>query len=213
MTQKSLLACGIVTMLWYVAMTALVPIQYPGYDSASQTISELSAIDAPTRSLWQMLGICYSLLFIAFGLGVWFSAKGHRALRVVSAVILFDSIIGFFWPSMHRREVIAAGGGTLTDTLHLVWGGVHLLLMLVMIGFGASVYGKGFRIFSVAIVLVFFVFGILTSIDSRGIAAGTPTPYVGIWERINIGAYMAWVIVFAMKLIKREGSLSYSHAM
>jgi hypothetical protein len=105
---------------------------------------------------------------------------------------------------MHQREIIAGGGGTLTDTLHVVWAFVHLILMLLMIGFGASVFGKSFRIFSVLIVLVFMVFGILTAIDSPGVNANLPTPYIGIWERINIGAYMIWVILFALKLLKRN---------
>jgi hypothetical protein len=195
-----------------MAMNILVPLQDPGYNSASQTVSELSAINAPTRTLWFVLGIFYSLFFIAFGIGIWLSAKGNRTLRIVAAVILFDAVLGFFWPPMHQREILAGGGGTLTDTLHLVWAFVHLILMLLMIGFGASVFGKGFRIFSVIIILIFLVFGILTTIDSPGVNANLPTPYIGIWERINICAYMVWVIVFALKLLKRNNKLlSYSH--
>lgn len=204
MGRKSLLVCGILAMLWYVAINILVPLQYPGYDSASYTVSELSAIDAPTRSLWFILCIFYSLLFIAFGAGIWLSANGNRKLQIVAVVIIFDSVLGFFWPPMHQRQIIATGGGTLTDTLHLAWAFVHLTMMLLMIGFGAAAFDKNFRIFSVFIVLIFFVFGILTSIESRGIEAGLPTPYVGIWERINIGAYMLWVIVFANLLLKRR---------
>jgi hypothetical protein len=201
MARKGLLICGILAMLWYVAMNIFVPMHYPGYEIASQTVSELSAIDAPTRPLWSVTGILYTLLFVAFGLGIWLSARGSRALRVVALVIIFDSVWGFFWPPMHRREVIAAGGGTLTDTLHIVWAFVHLVLMLLMIFFGASVFGKSFRYFSGAVVLIFMVFGALTTIESRGIEANLPTPQVGIWERINIGAYMIWVIVFAIELI------------
>ena len=204
MARKSLLICGIVAMLWYVAMNIIVPMQYPGYNNASQTISELSAIDAPTRTLWFVLAIFYSLLFIAFGLGTWLSANGNGKLRLVAAVILIDAVFGFFWPPMHRREVLAAGGGTVTDTLHIVWTFVHLVLLLLMIGFGASVMGKGFRIFSILIVVVFFVFGILTAMESRGFEANLPTPYVGIWERINIGAYMVWIVVFTIMLLKRN---------
>lgn len=209
MLRKGLLGCGILAMLWYVAMNIFVPMHYPGYDIASQTVSELSAIDAPTRELWAVPGIFYSLLFIAFGIGVWLSANGNRYLQIVSAVVIFDALIGFFWPPMHRREVIAAGGGTLTDTLHIVWAFVHLALMLLMIGYGASVFGKSFRILSVMIVLIFLLFGMLTTIESRGLAANLPTPHVGIWERINIGAYMVWIIVFALMLMRRN--IRYGH--
>jgi len=204
MIRKSLLICGILSMLWYVAINVIVPIRYPGYDIASQTVSELSAIDAPTRPFWFVLCIFYSLLFIAFGLGIWLSANKNRKLRFVAAVVLFDAIFGLFWPPMHQREVIAAGGGTLTDTLHLVWAFVHLALMLLMIGFGAASFRKNFRIFSVFIVLIFLVFGLLTAKESPGIQANLPTPHLGIWERINIGAYMLWVIVFAIMLLRRN---------
>ena len=204
MVRTGLLVCGILSMLWYVAINIIVPMQYPGYDVVSQTVSELSAIDAPTRTFWFVLCVFYSLLFIAFGSGIWLSANGNPKLRFVAVVIVVDAVFGFFWPPMHRREIIAAGGGTLTDTLHLVWAFVHLILMLLMIGFGAAALGKGFRIFSVVIVLAFLVFGTLTSIESRGIEANLPTPYVGIWERINIGAYMLWVIVFAIILLRKN---------
>jgi len=191
-------------MLWYVFMNSIVPPRYPGYDIASQTVSELSAIDAPTREYWFVLAIVYSLLFMAFGVGLWLSAKGNRKIRLVAAFILFDAVIGFFWPPMHRREVIAAGGGSSTDILHLAWAFVHLALMLLMIGFGAALFGKAFRIFSLAIVLIFVIFGILTTRDSSGLQANLPTPYLGIWERINIGAYMLWIIVFSVLMIKRK---------
>lgn len=140
MKNKTLLLCGIIAMFWYVAMNIVVPMYYPGYDIASYTISELSAIDAPSRTLWVIVAIAYSVLFMAFGFGVCRSSKGNRALRIAGAVIILDGLIGLFWPPMHRREVIAAGGGSMTDTLHLVWAFVHLMLMLLMIGFGAYAY-------------------------------------------------------------------------
>lgn len=208
MVRKSLLVCGILSMLWYVAINIIVPMQYPGYDGASQTVSELSAIDTPTRTLWLVLCLFYSLFFIAFGAGIWLSGKGDQKLRLVAAVIIFDAVFGCFWPPMHQREVIAAGGGTLTDTLHLVWAFVHLVLMLLMIGFGAAALGKSFRVFSVAVVVIFFVFGILTTKESIGIEAGLPTPHAGTWERINIGAYMFWVIVFAILLMRRNDKMA-----
>jgi hypothetical protein len=49
--------------------------QFEGYSSVSRTISELSAIGAPSRPLWLVLGPAYEMLVIAFGLGVWLSAE------------------------------------------------------------------------------------------------------------------------------------------
>ncbi len=126
----------------------------------------------------------------------------------IGDLVLFDAFIGLFWPPIHQRAIIAAGASTLTDTLHLVWAFVHLILMLLMIGFGASVFGKDFRIFSGAIVIIFLVFGFLTTLESPGIEANLPTPRIGIWERINIAAYMLWIVVFVSLLFKRNRSVA-----
>ena len=204
MARKILLTCGILAMLWYIVVNIIIPPLYPGYEIRSQTVSELSAIDAPTQALWFWLCLPYTPLFIAFGFGIWLSANGNRKLQIVAATIIFDAILGLFWPPMNRREVLAAGGGTISDTLHLVWAFIHLALMLLMIGFGAAAFNRSFRLFSATIVLIFIVFGILTTMESDELAANLPTPYLGIWERINMAAYMLWVIVFAIKLLKRN---------
>ena len=212
MARKNLLISGLFAMLWYVAINIFVPMQYSGYDIATQTISELSAVHAPTRSLWVVLCIFYSLLFMAFGIGILLTSNGDRKLRFVAGVIIMDAVIGIFWPPMHQRVVLAAGGGSLTDTLHIVWTFIHLVLVLLMIGFGAAAFGKAFRIFSFGIVLIFIVFGILTANESPGLDAGLPTPYIGIWERINIGAYLVWIIVFAILLLIRDKTSIATHA-
>jgi hypothetical protein len=119
--RKILLICGMLSSLLYMAINIIVPLYYPGYNVVSQTVSELSAIDAPTRQLWVLLCTFYSLLVIAFGWGVWLSAAGSRQLRIAGAIMLFYGVSGFFWPPMHQREVLAAGGETLTDTMHIIY--------------------------------------------------------------------------------------------
>ena len=67
MARKVLLICGIMSSLLYVAMNIVPAVRWEDYSSASQTVSELSAIGAPARPLWILLAIPYSLLVIAFG--------------------------------------------------------------------------------------------------------------------------------------------------
>ena len=208
--KKLLLISGILSIMWYVVVNIIVPFYYPGYNIASQTVSELSAIDAPSRSLWIILCIPFSLLVAAFGFGVWLSTNNNKKLLVAAAVIIFDAIFGFFWPPMHQRQLISAGGGTLTDDLHLAWTFIHLVFVLLMIGFGAAALDKRFRIYSIATVIVFIVFGTLTALESPGIEAGTSTPHIGIWERINMGAYMLWVVVFAIVLLRMQKITKYN---
>ena len=117
MVRKLSLICGILSSLLYVAMNVFVAMQWEGYSSASQTVSELSAIGAPTRSLWVLLGMAYTLLVSAFGWGVWASARRNRALRVVGGLMVAYGFIGLAWPfaPMHLRGAEL----TLTDTMHL----------------------------------------------------------------------------------------------
>src|SRR5262245_63446795 len=200
--RKLLLACGVLSSLWYVVMNVIVPLQWPDYSSWSRTVSELSAIGSPTRTLWNQLALFYALLLVAFGFGVRRSASHNRALRAVGSLLIADGLIDLAWPPMHQRSVLAAGGGTLTDTLHLVWSGATVLLMLLAIGLGSAAFGKRFRVYSIATAIVLVVCGAVTGLDAPEIGANLPTPWVGMWERINIGAFMLWVIVLAVVLLR-----------
>jgi Protein of unknown function (DUF998) len=197
--RTSLLLCGVLAPALYVAMLVVVPMGWEGYSSASQTVSELSAIGAPTRPLWVALGIGYALLTTAFGLGVLASSGRSRALRAAGGVLIAQSLVSLLWPPMHLRGTEL----TLTDAMHIAFAMAWLLLMLLAIGFGAAAFGRRFRLYSGATVAVFVVFGALTVPDGARIAANLPTPWVGVWERINIGASLLWLVVFAATLLRR----------
>jgi hypothetical protein len=81
--RNILLVCGVLSSFVYAAMLVFVAMQWESYSSISQTVSELSALGAPTRQLWVRIAICYTLLVIAFGWGVWKSPGRIRALRIV----------------------------------------------------------------------------------------------------------------------------------
>jgi hypothetical protein len=129
----------------------------------------------------------------------------------VAGLLLAYGIFNFWWPPMHQREVIAAGGGTVTDQLHLVWAGVAVLFMFLFIAFGAAAFGKRFRLYSIGTILVLLFFGALTFPSTDAIATGQPTPWVGVWERVNIFMYLQWIAVLAVVLI-REAQPAYHSA-
>jgi len=135
---KNLLICGILSSLLYVLMNIFVPLLFEGYNIPSQTVSELSAIDAPTRASWVSLAVLYILLFTAFGLGVDKSAAWNRQLRIVARLIIVYVIINAYWPPMHLR----GNEPTLTDTLQIVWAMVTLTLMMLYHGVWRGRAGK-----------------------------------------------------------------------
>jgi Protein of unknown function (DUF998) len=199
--RQVLLISGILSSLLYVAMLVFIPLWWKGYSSVSQTVSELSAIGAPTRPLWVPFGIFYTSLVTAFGWGVWASARRNRPLRIVGGLLVAYGIIGLAWPPMHLRGTVF----TLTDTMHIVWATVTVLLMMVTIGFGAAAFGKRFRLYSIATMVILLAFGALTGLDGPRVAANLPTPWVGVWERINIGIFLLWVVVLATFLLRVQG--------
>ena len=200
MIRKTLLVCGIASSLLYVAMTVLVAWQWPEYSSWSQTISELSAVDAPTRPMWVLPGAAYTVLVALFGWGVALCGGANRRLRIVGLLILAYGSLGLVWPfaPMHLREVLAAGGGTFSDTLHLVLAGVTVLLMLVALGVGAAALGPRFRVYSLVSLVTLGICGALTFGEAPQVAVNGPTPWIGLWERINLGVFLVWVIALAV---------------
>ena len=209
--RKALLVCGIASSLLYALM--IWGIRYEGYNPLSQVPSELTAIGAPTQRIWALLGPIYTLLVAAFGWGTWRSARRKRAVRIVGGLILAYASLGLLWPfaPMHEREVLAAGGGTLSDTMHVVLGGVTVFLMFLAIGFGATAFGKRFRLYSIASIVVLLAFGGLTFLEAPSLQANLPTSWIGLWERINISVFLLWVMVLATVLLRDRNIEGEAH--
>lgn len=88
MQRRILLVCGVFAPLLYIALNIIAAAQWPEYSVANQTVSELSAIGAPIRNLWIVVGSVYTMLMLAFGWGVWQSAPRRSPLRIVGALAI-----------------------------------------------------------------------------------------------------------------------------
>jgi hypothetical protein len=195
-----LLACGIVAPLLYVATDLILTMRWEGYSYWDQTISELNAIGAPTRTLSIVLGVVGYAFLAAFGVGVWRTAATNGRLRISAAALVALSVLGWFgvpFFAMHVREAEE----TLTDTLHVAQLAVAWPLLLVIIGFGAAAYGWRFRFYSAATVLVMLAFGAWAGTYGVDLADDLETPWVGLIERVSVYAYQLWIGVFAVALL------------
>jgi hypothetical protein len=198
--HRTLLVCGIVSSVLYVAMNVIAGLSWQGYSFASQSISELSAIDAPSRSIWVPLGFAYGALLIAFGVGVWLSADQNRRLRVAAAMLIAIGVLGLFWPPMHLRGTVAS----LTDTLHIAFAIITTILIMLAIAFGAGALGQRFRMYSYASLAALVLAGLLSFADAPRLAANEPTPWLGVLERINLAIYLAWVAALGFLLLRKR---------
>jgi Protein of unknown function (DUF998) len=201
--RKPLLTCGMLAGVLYVAMTLFVGKLWEGYSAADQTISELSAIGAPTRPLWMVLGALYTVLIVAFGWIVWKGAPPNRAQGVVGMVLMLHGAFASFWPPMNQRAVLAASGPTLSDTLHIAWVIVTGVFFLFETGFGAAAFGRRFRLYSIATIVIVLASGAITGTYTSQVQADLPTPWLGVWERVSSTAYMLWIAVLAAALLRQ----------
>lgn len=207
-----MLTCGILAGVLYVAMTLFVGLLWDEYRITDQTISELSAIGAPTRPLWMVLGTLYTGLFVAFGWIVWTTAPPNRALRVVGMVLMIHGAFGWIWPPMHQREVLAASGPTLSDTLHIAWAIMTGIFFLFETVFAAAAFGRRFRAYCIATIVVVMACGAITGTYTSQMQADLPTPWLGVWERVSSTAYMLWIAVLAAVLLRQSRQTQFQRA-
>jgi Protein of unknown function (DUF998) len=202
MSQKVLLICGILASLLYVGTDIFAAMRWEGYSYIDQSVSELRAIGAPTRPFLVPVLIIYALLEIAFGWAVRGTAGQKRSLRIAGFILIVLGVIDLVAPfsPMHLRGTES----TLTDTMHVILTVVTVLLILLIIGFGAAADGKRFRLYSIATIVILFLCGAWAFMDAPRIGANLPTPWVGVRERINIYGYMLWMLVLAIVLLRAQ---------
>lgn len=205
--RKVLLFCGILSSLVYIGADILAASRWKEYSYTDQMVSELMAIDAPTRPLLVELFSVHNALAIAFGIGVWLSAGQKRSLRITGGLLVAYGIVGqlaLLFAPMHLRGTEALAKGSLTDTMHIVATMVLSVLTVLYMGFGSTARGKAFRLYSIATILILMVFGVLTGMQGSRVGAGLPTPWFGITERVDIYSSMLWMLVLGVVLLQAE---------
>jgi hypothetical protein len=202
-----LLGCGVLYALSYTVANDLVAAsRYRGYRRTSQAVSELSATGAPTRTFLMVMLPVWTALMVAFGVGVVRSAAGARPLRSTGGLLIAFGVSGVAWlafPMTSRHEMVR-GVTAANDVGHLVLSGMTVALIVGQLAFGARAFGSRFRRYSAATGLTVLVFGALTAGESSKIAAGEPTPWLGLFERLDIGAWLVWLAVFAIACMRRR---------
>ena len=197
-TQQALLLCGIGAACFYVVGDLLGAAQWRAYHMETQTILELSAIDAPSRPVVVPLMLISSLFTIAFGIGIRDGAG--RALRITGGCLLAVGVLGLLAPffPMHLRGLTP----TATDAVHLVLLAASALLILAAISAASAPRDDWFRFFSLATISTIVIFGVVSAMQGPLVTANLPTPWLGVTERIAVYAFLAWMVVFAVDRLR-----------
>jgi hypothetical protein len=204
--RKVLLACGIVSSVLYIVAAGVIAASlFDGNSRTSQNISELFAFGAPSRTVFLALGMVYTVLTIAFGVGVLGSADSMRGLRAAGWLLIGCGALGFTGPffSMSERGAIA-GSMAFNDLMHIILTAALVLSIIAAMVLAATAFGTRFRLYSIATLGVMVVGGTLTALQAPQLAVGEPTPWMGLTERLRIGASLLWVAVLAIALWRRQ---------
>ena len=177
---------GAVSFLSYTAAVVFAPLAYPGYNWLAQAVSDLSAANAPSLTLWNQLSALYNTCEVVCITAVCIGIQGQktRLLRVgiyLFAVMEWLSAVGY------RMFPLSDSGyaGTIQDVMHMavtaavvVLSIVSLVLMIV-----AGAKRKECRSYGIcaAVALGMMLVGAL------GIKL-VPAAYFGVVERFSVFA-------------------------
>jgi len=184
---------GIISAVFYIGAVMLGGILWPGYSHVRQAISELTFRQAPNLPLMQSLFWIYNLSLLICSVGLFLHAKTKtmKASATFLAACALAGVMMFFFPQDPLHTTLTTSG-----LLHLIFAGVASITTLLAVSFAAAGEWRENRklgIFS------WIVFGVIML--SGPITAMAPTmlpEYFGIVERITIGTFIVWLLIYSL---------------
>ncbi|MFZ5669182.1 MAG: DUF998 domain-containing protein [Pseudomonadota bacterium] len=204
--RRILLWIGIAAPVLALASTLLAVALFPGFDHATQFLSELGADGARTPQVFNggvalsgigagLAGIGFALAILALG-GSRLAAALTAAAFVLAAVGLVISSL-YHWPDP-RHLAINLGLGIQLAPLFLLWG---------------LAKAEGVARLRRFLVAAFALMAVLTVITKHLVFPGTVNPQnVGWWERAFAVTLVGWVGVAAFLLERRLVALALAEA-
>jgi hypothetical protein len=192
---------GFVSLLSYTAAVVFSPMAYPGYNWMTQAVSDLSAVNAPSRMLWIQLASLHGVCGIVCIMAVCISIQGtlNKVLRMGVYCFATMNWISFVGYSMFPLLDSGMSGTTMQDKMHLVVTVLVVIfsivsLVLIMIG---GYRKKAYCSLAVwATVALLFMF-----IGAIGVGI-VPSEYFGIPERFSVFAATGFNMILGLYLFK-----------
>jgi hypothetical protein len=197
-----LLRAGIASVAVYAAGDLISGRSYAGYSFRDQAISELSAYGSPVRPQAVTWIAIHGLLGSAFGVGVWQSAGGTRALRWTAG---FSLAAGVVTAPLHPFFPMSSRGMEpgVNDTVHQILTFAFVPLTCGAVAASAVACPGWFRRYATASLAVVVGTGGLMGPLVSALAENRPTPWLGALERVNAYTMHAWTVVLAEVLTHR----------
>ena len=173
----------------------------PGYSHVMQAISELTEAGAADKPYLDPPLFAMQLLTFVFGLGFWWAVRrAKRTLRISAACLMFIGLLGLFYPAFPMDPVGSAM--TFDGRMHLII--VSISAFAAIFAVAASARGwfltRGARkmmVLSESTLLIMLASGVLA-----GLAGTLGWAGIGVWQRVNTGAFSVWEIATAVYLLR-----------
>ncbi len=205
---------GIVSFLSYTAAVVFAPLAYPGYNWMAQAVSDLSAANAPSLTVWNQLSALYNVCEVVCVTVVCIGMGGQKTKLLRSGVYLF-AVMEWISAVGYRMFPLSDSGyaGTFQDGMHIVVTALVVLLSIVSLTIiiVAGIKSKNCRSYGMCA-------GIALGMMLVG-AIGmklVPDDYFGVVERFSVFAATGFnavlgIHLFCMKL--EENNLMEEHEL
>ena len=136
MMQKTLLQklglLGVVSLLSYTAAVIFSPLAYPDYDWMAQAVSDLSAANAPSLTLWNQLSALYNTCEVLCVTVVCIGIQGQKTRLLRTGIYLF-AVMEWISAVGYRMFPLSDSGyaGAFQDVMHMVVTAAVVLLSIV----------------------------------------------------------------------------------
>lgn len=190
---------GVVSLLSYTAAVVFSPIAYPGYNWMAQAVSDLSANNAPSKTLWEQLASLYGVCGIVSIMMVCVFIQGRLNKTIRVGIYLFAAMN---WVSNVGYTMFplsdSGNAGALQDIIHIYVITVLVVLLyiaslvVIMIGGYRDKKFRSLAIWAAIALLLMFVGAIGTNI--------VPRDFFGIPERFSVFAAVGFNAILGVYL-------------
>lgn len=199
-TSQTWAIAGLLAVVLYVGTTVVGGLLVPGYSHIGDPVSQLTAPSTPHRGWWALGYVAYNLAVAVFATGIWQLARRGRPLRAAAVLLVVGVVAGIAqvtaFPQDDGRDPVTTAG-----TLHLWLAGVSALTTVAV----CALCGVGLRHLEGWRAVSTFSYAVAAAIlVSGGIAAALVTSTsMGLFERVPIGLFLAWIVVVALHRLLR----------
>jgi hypothetical membrane protein len=197
---------GIFSVILYFLHVILGEIFYKGYNPLAQAISDLTAVNSPSKNIAGLFSMLYGLCAVTFSIGFFTCLKNkiNKAVNVSSFIFCIMNIVSFFGYTFFPLSE-SGYANTFQDKMHMVVTVLVVLLTIVslilfFIGFFRAKGHKWLGVISIITLLILMAGAVLINI--------LPKEYFGVAERINVYSIIIYTGILSlwMKIyIKNNG--------